>query len=35
MALNRQAELIVKSLLQEMGFKDVDITLEIVIPDVR
>lgn len=32
---NRQAELIVKSLLQEMGFKDVDITLEIVIPDVR
>ena len=32
---NRQAELIVRSLLQEMGFKDVDITLEIVIPDVR
>lgn len=32
---NRQAELILKSFLQEMGFNEVDITLEIVIPDVR
>lgn len=32
---NTQAELIIKSFLQEMGFKDVDITLEIVIPEIH
>ena len=32
---NRQAEMILKSFLNEMGFKNVDITLEIVIPDIH
>ncbi|MDO5523757.1 MAG: DUF4230 domain-containing protein [Bacteroidia bacterium] len=31
----RQAELAVKSLLQEMGFKNIDITTEIIIPELR
>ncbi len=32
---NNQAELAVKSLLQEMGFKNINITLEVVIPELH
>lgn len=32
---NSQAELAVKSLLQEMGFKNINITLEVVIPELH
>ena len=32
---NHQAELAVKALLQEMGFKNIDITMEIVIPELH
>lgn len=32
---NSQAELAVKSLLQEMGFKNIHITLEVVIPELH
>ena len=32
---NRQAELAIKSLLEEMGFKNIDITTEIIIPELH
>ncbi len=32
---NNQAELAIKSLLQEMGFKNINITLEVVIPELH
>lgn len=32
---NQHAELAIRSLLQEMGFDDVDITMEVVIPEVH
>ncbi|MDO5663803.1 MAG: DUF4230 domain-containing protein [Bacteroidia bacterium] len=32
---NGQAELAVKSLLQEMGFKNINITLEVVLPELH
>lgn len=32
---NQHAELAIKSLLKEMGFEDVDITVEVVIPEIH
>ncbi len=32
---NQHAEIAIKSLLEEMGFKDVDITMEVVIPEIH
>lgn len=32
---NQHAEIAIKSILEEMGFKDVDITMEVVIPEVH
>ena len=32
---SRQAELAIKSLLEEMGFKKVDVTTEIIIPELQ
>ena len=32
---NHHAEIAIKSILEEMGFKDVDITMEVVIPEVH
>lgn len=32
---NQHAELAIRSLLEEMGFKDIDITMEVVIPDLH
>ena len=32
---NQHAELAIKSLLEEMGFNEVDITMEVVIPEIH